>query len=206
MSEATLPSSHARGVVVQDTYPGVYPVIGEVTAGRMPEFELTPGTVARITTGAPVPNGADAVIKVEATELLPERDTQGRQVVKFNVGTAPGRCIRPIGSDILPGQTVIEYVCACVWPDEMRLHLPVHPDMNARTWLLRIYFHLFHDTGLEQQSAVQRADYWPPWGSTKSWCILRLGSPFYPLAVPHIGLDSLDASNDTRQPLFPQMS
>jgi gephyrin len=93
--------------------PGTFPVVGEVKAGRVADFEVKPGTVARITTGAPVPAGADAVIKVEVTELLAERDAEGRQLVKFNVGTAPGRCIRPVGSDIQPDQTVVTFVRSC---------------------------------------------------------------------------------------------
>src|SRR5690348_6296887 len=43
-------------------------VIGEQTAGFVLDAEVTPGTAVRITTGAPVPPGADAVVKVEATE------------------------------------------------------------------------------------------------------------------------------------------
>ena len=31
---------------------------------------MTPGSVARITTGAPLPDGADAVVMVENTELI----------------------------------------------------------------------------------------------------------------------------------------
>jgi len=87
--------------------PGEYPVIGEVMAGQVANFVVTPKTVARITTGAAVPEGANAVIKVESTEVLPERDAQGRQVVRFLCGTAAGKCIRPIGSDIAVGQVVV---------------------------------------------------------------------------------------------------
>jgi len=93
--------------VVASDMPGTYPVVGDVRAGGVAEFEVKPGTVARITTGGAVPGGADAVIKVESTELLPERDAQRRELVRFNVGTAPGRCIRPVGSDIQAGQAVV---------------------------------------------------------------------------------------------------
>jgi molybdopterin biosynthesis enzyme len=54
--------------VVAADGPGDYPVIGEVTAGRMADFTVTPGTVAYITTGAPLPPGADAVVMVEESE------------------------------------------------------------------------------------------------------------------------------------------
>lgn len=108
MALPPFPASIMDGyAVVASDMPGTFPVVGEVKAGRVADFEVKPGTVARITTGAPVPAGADAVIKVEVTELLAERDAEGRQLVKFNVGTAPGRCIRPVGSDIQPDQTVV---------------------------------------------------------------------------------------------------
>eukprot|EP01087_Luapelamoeba_hula_P013981 TRINITY_DN4037_c0_g1_i1.p1 TRINITY_DN4037_c0_g1~~TRINITY_DN4037_c0_g1_i1.p1 ORF type:complete len:473 (-),score=58.19 TRINITY_DN4037_c0_g1_i1:17-1435(-) len=82
-------------------------VIGEVMAGRVADFKVVPGTCARITTGAPIPPGADAVIKVELTELLPEKNTAGQQVVRFLSTTEKGKCIRPVGSDIAEGQQVV---------------------------------------------------------------------------------------------------
>ena len=39
-----------------------------------PANQVTPGSVMRITTGAPVPRGADAVVQVEDTELLESAD------------------------------------------------------------------------------------------------------------------------------------
>ena len=45
-------------------------VIEEVTAGKVPSRKVTPGTATRIMTGAPVPEGADAVVMVERTETL----------------------------------------------------------------------------------------------------------------------------------------
>ncbi|MFZ1769689.1 MAG: hypothetical protein WAU00_10860, partial [Caldilinea sp.] len=55
--------------VVAADGPGEFPVIGEVTAGRVAEFVVAPGTVAYITTGAPLPAGADAVVMVEETAM-----------------------------------------------------------------------------------------------------------------------------------------
>ena len=40
-------------------------VLGVQTAGHPIAVEVTPGTAVRITTGAPVPRGADAVVRVE---------------------------------------------------------------------------------------------------------------------------------------------
>src|SRR4051812_32074729 len=59
---------------------GVYPVIGSFTAGRVADFTVKPGTIAYITTGAPLPAGADAVVMVEETEKLPA--SSGKEVVR----------------------------------------------------------------------------------------------------------------------------
>ena len=48
---------------------GEYPIVGEVACGRGSRLHGTPGTVAYITTGAPMPAGADAVVMVEDTEI-----------------------------------------------------------------------------------------------------------------------------------------
>jgi molybdopterin biosynthesis enzyme len=44
--------------------PGVYDMVGTVTAGNIPSFTLERGKVAKITTGSPVPDGADAIVMV----------------------------------------------------------------------------------------------------------------------------------------------
>lgn len=45
-------------------------ILEEIAAGAVPHFALTPGTAARIMTGAPLPEGADAIVQVEKTELV----------------------------------------------------------------------------------------------------------------------------------------
>jgi molybdopterin molybdotransferase len=45
-------------------------VVEEVTAGNVPTREITSGQATRIMTGAPVPEGSDAVVMVEQTELI----------------------------------------------------------------------------------------------------------------------------------------
>ena len=40
-------------------------VIGAIAAGEAPSTPLTPGTAIRIMTGAPLPDGADAIVMVE---------------------------------------------------------------------------------------------------------------------------------------------
>src|SRR5256885_17186050 len=47
---------------------GELPVVGESRAGRPAERPLEPGEAMRISTGAAVPEGADAVVPVERVE------------------------------------------------------------------------------------------------------------------------------------------
>ncbi len=86
--------------------PGDYTVIGDATAGRMADFTVAAGTVAYITTGAPLPAGADAVVMVEETELLPTRN--GTRRVRVHQQVRAGADIRPVGSDIQQGETVLD--------------------------------------------------------------------------------------------------
>lgn len=79
------------------------PVVGEVAAGAAATRRLGPGEAIRIMTGAPMPDGADAVVMVENTERL-----EGGQRVQINVAASPGQAIRGAGDDILVGAVVFE--------------------------------------------------------------------------------------------------
>lgn len=92
--------------VIAEDGPGVYPVIGSVTAGSIPPFKVQKGTVARITTGSAVPEGADAIVMVEDTVLLPKGE-DGVEKVQVEVGVKKGQDIRPIGCDVPLGQTIL---------------------------------------------------------------------------------------------------
>jgi gephyrin len=92
--------------VVAADGPGDYPLVGEVTAGRVADFSVRPGTVAYITTGAPLPPGADAVVMVEETERLPVDG--GAPRVRIRRGVQPGDDVRPVGRDVAQGQQVLE--------------------------------------------------------------------------------------------------
>ncbi len=92
--------------VVASDGPGDYAVIGEVRAGTPPAFTVEPGTVAYITTGAPMPKGADAVVMVEDTEPL--QSVQGKQGTRIKISAKSGHEVRPIGIDIDTGQTVLK--------------------------------------------------------------------------------------------------
>lgn len=95
--------------VVAADGPGVYPVVGAVTAGRIAGFTVTPGTVAYITTGAPLPPGADAVVMIEETAELPPLDgyAQNFNRVHIRARVNAGADVRPVGYDVAAGQEVL---------------------------------------------------------------------------------------------------
>jgi len=74
-------------------------VVDDLAAGRAPDVAVGPGEAIRIMTGAPMPDGADAIVMVERTR----RDRDG---VFVEVEVLPGRHVRPAGGDLRAGQTV----------------------------------------------------------------------------------------------------
>ncbi|KAF7704126.1 gephyrin-like isoform X5 [Silurus meridionalis] len=88
--------------------PGDRFLIGESQAGEQPTRTVMPGQVMRVTTGAPIPCGADAVVQVEDTELLRESEDGTEELeVRIRVQARPGQDIRPIGHDIKRGECVL---------------------------------------------------------------------------------------------------
>jgi molybdopterin molybdotransferase len=77
-------------------------VIGEIRAGSWPVATVGQGEAMRIMTGAPMPNGADAVVMVEDTESGEDRAT-----VRVLKPVAAGEAIRPVGDDVSPGDLVL---------------------------------------------------------------------------------------------------
>ncbi len=75
-------------------------LVGEVAAGGLPEREVGPGEAVRIMTGAPLPPGADAVVRFEWAELA------GEWVLIFRA-VPPGHDVRPAGEDVRAGEVVI---------------------------------------------------------------------------------------------------
>jgi molybdopterin molybdotransferase len=75
-------------------------IAGEIAAGYVPDAPVTPGTAMRIMTGAPLPPGADAVVKVEDTD-----SDEGS--VNVYVQVPPGNYIRPAGEDVHQGELVL---------------------------------------------------------------------------------------------------
>ena len=88
-----------------DQSPVVLPVGGDVPAGAVPA-PLGPGTAQRIMTGAMLPEGADAVVRVEDTDQepgprpLPER-------VEIRAAPRPGLNVRRAGENVGVGDPVL---------------------------------------------------------------------------------------------------
>ncbi|KAJ3273709.1 hypothetical protein HDV01_003988 [Terramyces sp. JEL0728] len=85
---------------------GTFKVQSEVIAGDINSSELKDGYIIRITTGAPVPNGADAVVMVEDTKLI-SSDGDRELEVEISGKIVDGQNIRPIGSDIALGEALL---------------------------------------------------------------------------------------------------
>jgi molybdopterin molybdotransferase len=84
-----------------DTAPGVpLRLVGGVAAGEVATGPLEPGTAARVSTGAAIPPGADAVLQ---SELASEND--GR--VSPERALAPGTHIRRRGEDLRAGAELV---------------------------------------------------------------------------------------------------
>ena len=76
-------------------------VLETVGAGSVATQAVQPGTAIRIMTGAPMPDGADSVVKVEDT-----REAAGDVDVRVTVKT--GANVRHPGEDMRAGETVLE--------------------------------------------------------------------------------------------------
>jgi molybdopterin molybdotransferase len=81
----------------------------DIPAGTAPEKALNPGEAGRIMTGAPMPDGADAVIPVEDTDIswTPGDDSALPQQVGIFRSVKSGDYVRPIGEDIRLGEKIV---------------------------------------------------------------------------------------------------
>jgi len=88
---------------------GEFEVAGNSRTGVLSDVVMQPGTVVYITTGAPVPPGADAVIQVEDTEVVQGTPQHGQGVRRVRILKAAkaGQDIRAVGSDIQQGALVL---------------------------------------------------------------------------------------------------
>lgn len=90
--------------------PVVLKVVEDVPAGKVANKSVGPGEAIRIMTGAPVPKGANAVIKVEDTEHTPDSVTVfkpeplGSNIRPQGEDVRKGDCIIPKGTQLRPGE------------------------------------------------------------------------------------------------------
>jgi molybdopterin molybdotransferase len=93
-------------------------VVGEVAAGEAPSRDVRDGEAIRIATGAPIPNGADAVVQVELTTPLDDRGEAGSRgrdavgplpaAVLVHAAVSLGANIRRAGSDLVGGERLLD--------------------------------------------------------------------------------------------------
>ncbi|MBA5875600.1 MAG: molybdopterin molybdenumtransferase MoeA [Nitrospira sp. CR1.2] len=85
-------------------------VIEDVPAGKMPTQTVGKGQAIRIMTGAPIPKGADTVVKVEDTEHTPasvrvfKPEPRGANIRPQGEDVKQGDCIIPTGTRIRSGE------------------------------------------------------------------------------------------------------
>ena len=116
-------------VIAADTTdaPVTLEVAGTVAAGAPAAGPLGPGQAMRIMTGAPMPEGADAVVMVERTSYDAEN-----ALVDVEISVGEGNHVREAGEDVRPGDelfgagTVLAAghlgVLASVGVDSVRVH------------------------------------------------------------------------------------
>ncbi len=90
-------------------------VIGESTAASPFKARLDPGTAVQISTGGPVPEGADAVIPIERSDRFSKegeprarkREESSGDLVRLFQEAAPGAHIRSRGEELQPGDEIL---------------------------------------------------------------------------------------------------
>jgi molybdopterin molybdotransferase len=92
---------HAADVAgASEDAPVTLPVVNDIAAGNTNALSLAEGQTMRIMTGAPLPQGADAVVPVEATD-------GGIVHVKVFASARPGQSVREAGEDVRVGDVVL---------------------------------------------------------------------------------------------------
>jgi len=94
--EDTRDTSQERPVILE--------VIEDIPAGSIPRKVVGSGQATRIMTGAPIPEGANAVMRMEDTE-------KNGRMVKIFVEATEGQDIRLAGEDVRQGEEVISRGC-----------------------------------------------------------------------------------------------
>jgi len=130
-----------------DASPVELPVVAEVAAGHPAPRSLASGEAMRIFTGAPVPDGADAIVMVERTERL-----DGGSVVRIRAAAAVGDHVRPAGDDVAVGDVVFE---------AGELLTPGHIGVLATIGVLEVFAHPRPRVGVLSTGDELVRDGWP---------------------------------------------
>ena len=75
-------------------------VVGQIAAGTFPDRSIAQGEAMRIMTGAPLPDGADTVVRVEDTD-------NANDVVTIAAATPKGISVREAGEDLRKGERIL---------------------------------------------------------------------------------------------------
>ena len=92
-----------------EEHPITLRVVGQVQAGQLPNVPVSRGSAVRIMTGAPVPDGADAIVPYEFTDEVARR-TSGALLTEITFVHPPhlGDHVRPAGEDTSTGALILE--------------------------------------------------------------------------------------------------
>ncbi len=161
-------------------------VIGEVAAGQVSQIAVERGTTLRIMTGAPIPPGADAIVKVEDTRPV------GAGQVEVLAEVRPGQYIRPAGEDVHAGDLVLPQGTP-LRPQEIGMlaalgypHVPVH--RRPRVAILATGDELVEVDEPLTPGQVRNAN-----GYSNAAQVLRYGGIPIPLGVARDRMDDLTA-------------
>ncbi|MFO7997053.1 MAG: molybdopterin molybdotransferase MoeA [Dehalococcoidia bacterium] len=106
MDGYALRAEDARGA--GESSPRYLTVVGELAAGSMPTERVRPGTAIRIMTGAPLPEGADTVVRFEDTDEV-GRKSSGGDLSQIGIlcPVKKGMNVRRRGEDIAGGDLIL---------------------------------------------------------------------------------------------------
>jgi len=83
-----------------ESAPVELPVVGDIPAGDTRSLRLEPGTTWRIMTGAPLPEGADAIVPVELSD-------GGTLTARLRLAPEAGLHVRSLGEDVRAGEEIL---------------------------------------------------------------------------------------------------
>ncbi|HEX9726948.1 MAG TPA: gephyrin-like molybdotransferase Glp [Gemmatimonadales bacterium] len=90
-----------RAADVSPAVPVTLHIVETIVAGALPTVPIESGECARIFTGAPIPDGADSVIRQEDTTAV------ATDQVRIDDPRDAGRNVRPRGEDVVRGSVVL---------------------------------------------------------------------------------------------------